>query len=158
MPGSIYFLSLERPVPSPAARSLPAVGGPPRLRAPPAPRPHLPRLLSSVQGPTCSAHLRRVLCAARVGAPKLAVSPSPGPLDLGLCTCLPHGLGSWGALEALPQTSLGNFSDSAPRQGLEKLAPTRALSGQTAGTRPHLSLSPQPPLWHLRPNLLTMVL
>ena len=48
--------------------------------------------------------------------------------------------------------------DFTVRQGLEKLAPTRALSGQTAGTRPHLSLSPQPPLWHLRPNLLTMVL
>lgn len=122
----------------------------------PSPSPSAP---SSVRGPTCSAHLRRVpLCSLGGGSQAgcLSLLRPLGPQ--GLCTRLPRGLGSWGLWRLYCKPLWGHFSDSAPGEGLEKLAPPRALCAQTAGTRPHLSLSPQPPLQRLKPNLLMAAL
>ena len=71
---------------------------------------------------------------------------------------LPHGLGSRGLWRLYREPLWGRFSDPAPGQGLENLAPSRAPSVQAAGTRPPLSLGLQSPPQPLRPNLLTAVL
>lgn len=123
----------------------------------PSPSPSAP---SSVQGP-------QNMSPVQPEAAKLAVSPSPGPSDLGPL----HAPAPWpfrllgGSWRLYRQPLWGHFSDSAPGEGLEKLALVKALCAQTAGTRPRKPQSPassttaseaQPaprrlcdaPLWH----------
>lgn len=92
------------------------------------------------------------------GQPGWLSLPAQDPGTSGPLHSLPHGLGSRGLWKLYRELLWGRFSDPAPGQGLENLAPTRAPSVQAAGTRPHLSPGLQPPPQRLRPNLLTAVL